>query len=381
MSLATKPSSLHITLALTATAMLAALVGTAAVGARTSQGAPAPAAAAALEFAPTDILTVEAQRLQRALPLTGTLTPRTEARVKAKVAGEILAMSVREGEAVRRGQVLARIDQTEVEARVAARTAELEAARAQLVLAEKNRSTQKALLERNFISRNAFDATDSSFEVAAAKLRAAEAELAMARKSQGDALLVAPFDGVISARHARQGERVSVDAPVVSVVDLARLELEAAVPAAHIARVEIGQPVAFRVDGFGEREFSGRIERISPATVAGTRSINVYAVIDNRDGALRGGLFAQGRLIWDQVDDAIVVPASAVREEAGSTVVYAIEAGTLRRKPVKVMPADAEGRVQIVAGLAGGASIVRSNLGALPDGARARITRPAAVVN
>lgn len=362
--------------------VVATIAAAAGVNARTGTDKPAAASPSPpIVFAATDIARVQASRLQRGLPLTGTLTPRSEARVNARVAGELVMMSVREGQAVKRGQVLARIDQTEVQARVAAREAEVEAARAQLALAQKNRSTQQALLDRNFISRNAFDATQSSYEVAEAKLRAAEAELALAEKSRGDSVLAAPFDGVIAERHARQGERVSVDAPVVTVVDLSRLELEAAVPAAQIARVKVGQPVTLRVEGYDEREFSGRIERISPATVAGTRSINVYAVIENRQGQLRGGMFAQGRLVWDEVDNALLIPATAVREEAGATVVYAIEAGAVRRKPVKVGEADADGRVQVFAGLEPGASIVRINLGALREGAPAHIGAPSTKVN
>jgi len=337
---------------------------------------PAP-----MVFAESDITQVHTSRLQRGLPLTGTLAPRSEARVNARVAGELVMMSVREGQAVKRGQVLARIDQTEVQARVAAREADVEAARAQLVLAQKNRSTQQALLDRNFISRNAFDATQSSHEVAEAKLRAAQAELALAEKSRGDSVLAAPFDGVIAERHARQGERVSVDAPVVTVVDLSRLELEAPVPAAQIARVKVGQAVTLRVEGHDAREFSGRIERISPATAAGTRSINVYAVIENREGTLRGGMFAQGRLVWDEIDNALLIPATAVREEAGATVVYAIEAGAVRRKPVKVSEADAQGQVQVFAGLQPGASIVRINLGTLREGAPAHIGATTTKVN
>lgn len=356
----------------------------AAAGVNARPGAEKPAAEstpAPVVFARSDITQVHTSRLQRGLPLTGTLAPRSEARVNARVAGELVMMSVREGQAVKRGQVLARIDQTEVQARVAAREADVEAARAQLVLAQKNRSTQQALLDRNFISRNAFDATQSSHAVAEAKLRAAEAELALAEKSRGDSVLAAPFDGVISERHARQGERVSVDAPVVTVVDLSRLELEAPVPAAQIARVKVGQAVTLRVEGYDEREFSGRIERISPATVTGTRSINVYAVIDNRQGQLRGGMFAQGRLVWDEVDNALLIPATAVREEAGTTVVYAIEAGVVRRKSVKVSEADADGQVQVFAGLQPGASIVRINLGALREGAQAHLGAPTTKVN
>ena len=346
----------------------------------TLRAKPKPAGPAAtapvLEFTQADLYLVEPRSLERRLPLTGTLMTLTEATVKAKVAGELVEVPVREGQSVVRGQVVAKIDPTEVSARVAARQADVAAAKAQLVWAKKNRGMQKALLEKNFISQNSFDNTQSNYDVAVAKLRAAEADLVVANKGLTDSVLYAPFAGTVAERHAQAGERVPLDAKVVTVVDLSRMELEAAVPATAIGQVKVGQTLQFRVDGFGERVFDGTIERINPATIAGSRSINVYAVIDNRDQSLRKGMFAQGGLTLGRVDAALVIPASAVREEAGTSYVYAIDGGVLKRRAVKTGPADAAGMVQVTDGLSGGDRIVRSNLGALREGATARLAGP-----
>lgn len=361
--------------ALVGAVVVLAVAGFAAMRAKRADGkAAAPAQVA--EFLQSDLTIVEPGALERSLPLTGTLTPFTEATVKAKVAGELVAVPVREGESVKQGQMLARIDLTEVSAKVAAREADVAAAKAQLVWAEKNRNQQKALLEKAFISQSAFDNIQSNYDVAVAKLHAADAELVVARKSQGDAVLVAPFSGIVSARLAQPGERVALDAKVVSIVDLSRLQLEATVPPAAIGEVKIGQTMNFKVEGFGERAFAGRIERINPAANAGSRSISVYAVIENADGLLRAGMFAQGALTLARMDNALAVPASAVREEIGQTFVYAIDNGLLKRRNVKVGAADAEGRVQVLEGLAAGDRIVRANLGSLREGAQARLAGP-----
>jgi RND family efflux transporter MFP subunit len=365
-----------VKIALIAAVFVLAAGGYAAVRGKRAEQKPAAAAPAA-EFLQSDLIIVEPGALERVLPLTGSLMPLTEATVKAKVAGELVAVTVREGESVKQGQMLARIDLTEVGARVAAREADVAAAKAQLVWAEKNRSQQKALLDKSFISQSAFDNIQSNYDVAAAKLHAADAELVVARKSQGDAVLVAPFAGIVSLRHAQPGERVSLDAKVVSIVDLSRLQLEASVPPAAIGQVKVGQAMNFRVEGFGEREFAGRIERINPAATAGSRSISVYAVIDNGEGLLRGGMFAQGALTLSRVDQALALPASAVREEVGQTYVYAIVDGVVKRKNVKVGEPDAAGRVQVFDGLAAGDRIVRVNLGSLREGLAARLSGPA----
>jgi RND family efflux transporter MFP subunit len=334
------------------------------------------ASQAVIEFTTQDLYIVEPRTLERTLPLTGSLMPFNEATMKAKVAGELVAVPVREGEPVKQGQVLARIDQTEVQARVAARRADVSAARAQLDWAAKNRTTQRALLDKGFIAQTAFDNVQSNYDVAIARLRAADAELVVAQKALGDSVLVAPFDGIVSLRHAQAGERVALDAKVVTVVDLSRLQLEAAVPATEIGRLRVGQPVAFRVDGFGEQSFAGRIDRINPATVSGSRSINVYAVIDNPQGVLRAGLFAQGAVSLERIEGALVVPASAVREELGRNTVYGLVDGAVRRRAVTIGPADAADRVQVLEGLAPGDRIVRANLGTLREGTAARLAGP-----
>jgi membrane fusion protein (multidrug efflux system) len=366
--------TLKIAVALGAITVLAA-AGLAAVRGKRAEQKPAAAVPVA-EFLQDDLFIVEPRSLDRVLPLTGSLAPLTEATVKAKVAGELVAVTVREGESVKQGQVLARIDLTEVQAKVAAREADVAAAKAQLVWAEKNRNQQRALLDKSFISQSAFDNIQSNYDVAVAKLHAGDAELVVARKSLGDAVLVAPFSGIVSLRHAQPGERVALDAKVVSIVDLSRLQLEASVPPAAIGQVRVGQAVHFHVEGFGEREFAGRIERINPAATAGSRSISVYAAIDNRDGLLRGGMFAQGALTLSRVDNALAVPASAVREEIGQTFVYAIDGGIVRRKNVKVGPPDIAGQVQVLDGLAAGDRIVRVNLGSLREGVAARLSGP-----
>ena len=363
---------------------LVAVAGIVGIGALRNRGAEAKAVAApktaVLEFVPEDLHSVRQGSLKRTLPVTGTLMALTAATLKAKVAGELVEVTVREGQSVQKGQMLARIDQTEVQAKVAARSADAEAARAQLQLAEKNRLTQKALLDKNFISQNAFDTTQSGYDVAVARLRAAEADLLSARKTLVDSTLVSPFSGIVSERHVQPGERVPLDAKIISIVDLSVLTLEAAVPASTIAQIKVGQPVALRVDGFGDRLFGGRIDRINPATAAGSRSISVYAVIENKDTLLRGGLFAQGDLILEKIENAVVVPAAAVREEIGQTFVYAIDAGILRKKPVKVGPSDANGMVQVLSGLAPGDLVVKTNLGQMRDGspAQARLRATAA---
>ena len=348
--------------------------GAAFVLAESRSAPPAQPSASALEFSAADIATVERRDVRQLISITGTLSPRNQTTVKAKVAGELREMLAREGESVKRGQMIARLDATEPQARLDEKVADLEGGRAQLGLAQKNRATQLALLERKFISQNAFDSTQSNLQVSEARIKALEAQVAIARKALEDTVVRAPMTGIIAQRLAQPGEKIAVDGKLYTLVDLDELEVEAAVPATDIGSVRVGQEVAFRVEGYEDRLFSGRIARISPATQPGTRSILVYAVLPNRDGALKAGVFAKGQLTVSKRSDALVAPVTAIREATGQAFVWRVDGGRLARAPVQLgLKSEADGVVEIVAGIAAGARIVRADLGALRDGAEVKI--------
>lgn len=332
------------------------------------------AAAPIIEFAASDLVEPQTRELRVAISITGTLAPRNWTTVKAKVSGELKTILVREGESVKPGQVLARIDTQDAQARVDEKVADLEGGRAQLALAQKNRANSLALLQQKFISQNAFDSVQSSYQVSDSRLKALEAQLALARKALADTVVTAPQAGIISQRHAQAGEKLPIDGKILTLVDLDEMEVEAAVPAGDIPSIRVGQEVSFHVEGFGERDFIGRIDRINPATQTGSRSILVYAMLPNRDGALRGGMFARGSVTLSRVAQALVVPITAVQVAAGKAQVFAIVGGRLELRPVKLgLRNEDQGLVQILAGLDPQARIVRANLGTLKPGTQVKV--------
>ncbi|MDK9701633.1 MAG: efflux RND transporter periplasmic adaptor subunit [Sulfuritalea sp.] len=333
---------------------------------------PPPAATAALEFSAADLVNAELRPMAPTVQLSGTLRPWREATVKAKVAGELQALGVREGDAVKQGQVIGRIDAADYRARLAGSEADVAAAQAALIVAEKNQTTQESLLAKNFISRNAYDTTSGNRDAAKARFDAARAAAEVARKALADTTLAAPIDGIVSARIVQAGERVPVDGRIVTVADITRLELAASVAAGDAARLAPGAEIAIAVEGLGDLRIAGRIERINPAAAPGTRSIELYALIDNREGRLRGGLFAQGHVTAGAAQEHVAVPASALREEGGAQVLYVLAGDKLQRRQVKTAIAQA-GWVAVTAGLAAGERVVRHNLGPLKDNSAARV--------
>lgn len=359
---------------LAAASLSAAVVATVLATHDNSVASAQPASAPLIEFSAGDLVEPQTRELRLAISITGTLAPRNWTTVKAKVAGELKTILVREGESVKSGQVLARIDPQDAQARLDEKIADLEAGRAQLALADKNRANNLALLKQNFISQNAFDSVSSNYQVSDARLKAIEAQVALARKALADTVVTAPQAGTVSQRHAQAGEKLPIDGKILTLVDLTEMEVEAAVPASDIPRLRVGQEVSFHVEGFGHRDFIGRIDRINPATQAGSRSILIYAMLPNRDGTLKGGMFARGSVTLSRVAQALVVPISAVQEASGKAQVYAIVGGRLELRPVRLGVRDEdEGLVQILEGLDAQSQIVRANLGTLKPGTQVKV--------
>ncbi|MFO1322603.1 MAG: efflux RND transporter periplasmic adaptor subunit [Burkholderiales bacterium] len=365
-----------VVLALIALVAVGALGGTVGVRAykKSQEGKDGDKAPVTLEFAPADVAVVETKSLARWLPVSGTMQPVHQATVKAKVSGDVRQITVREGDAVQAGQMLVRVDTADLDAKLIERQGQLESARAQLALAEKNLSTNQKLLNQKFISQNAFDSSESTLNVTKGSVMSAEAQVRLAQNALKDSVATAPLSGIVAKRHVQPGEKVAFDTPLVTVVDLKEIELQAMVPAIDIPELKPGMAVDLAVDGFGDRRFTGRIERINPATEPGTRAILVFVGIPNPNGELRGGMFATGRVALAAGAPVTSLPAGAVRTELGQTFVWAIEDGKLVKRMVVVGRRDEEGnRVEIKTALPPTLKVLAARFENLKEGAPALV--------
>ena len=364
--------------------LLAAGVGATVLKKHAEPGAAATPAsgalpAATLEFLASDVAQAKPHDLRQTLPLSGSLRAVNQAAVKAKVAGEVREVLVREGELVSAGQVLVKMDNSEFQARLDQTKGTLQAARGQLEIATKARDNNKALLAKGFISQNAFDNAARQYEIALANVESAKGGLDVAQKSLGDTVIRAPIAGLISNRTIQPGEKVSADYHFLDVIDLRQMELEAAVPTTDIMHVALGQEVQVKVEGLSA-PLIGKVVRINPATQSGSRSILVYIHVDNPQGALRVGMFGEAQLTLAKKAGVLTVPQSAIQDGAGSPFVYAIENQQLARKAVTlgIKGNDGDGAaVEIISGLNSGAQIVKSNLGNLRSGTQVRFAKAA----
>jgi RND family efflux transporter MFP subunit len=332
------------------------------------------AAQPVVELAASDVVRAEQRELQRGLPVSGSLKAVNSAIVKARVAGELQGLTLREGDAVQAGQVVARVDATEGRARLRQAQDQAEAAKAQIDISERQYNNNKALVDQGFISRSALDTSANNLSAARSNHQAALAAVDLARKSVEDTVLRAPISGVVAQRLAQPGERISIDGRVIEIVDLSRLELEATLGAADSVEVRVGQEAVLQVEG-SPRPVAARVARINPTAQAGSRSVLAYLALADTTG-LRQGLFAQGTLAVGR-SSALAVPLSAVRTDKPSPYVQVVENDKVAHKAVQPgARGEAERETWVaVDGLTAGAAVIRGHVGPLREGTLVKFTK------
>lgn len=320
-----------------------------------------------------DLVQVKTLELVQGLSVSGTLKAVNTAFVKARVAGELQALTVREGDSVSAGQIIARVDATEYQARVRQAHQQAEAARAQVDIARRNFENNRSLVEQGFISKTGLASSVASLAAAEASYRAAQAGAEIAGKSLDDTVLRAPIAGLVAQRLAQPGERVGIDARIVEIVDLSRLELEASLSAAESLELRLGQNAVLQIEG-ATQPIAARLVRINPSAVTGSRSVLVYLAIDAAPG-LRQGLFAQGTLGTTRVR-TLAVPLSAVRTDKPQPYVQLVSQQQVVHQSVELgARGELDGQTMVgIKGVAESATLVAGTVGTLRDGSAVKLT-------
>ena len=340
-----------------------------------------PVSAPALELSDADLVTVQRTELVRSLDVSGSLKAVNSAVVKARVAAEVRQVAVREGEAVSRGQVLVQMEATELDWKLRQAEQSAAAARAQLDIARRALQNNRALVAQGFISATALDNSAASEATAQANLQASLAAVELARKARADAVLTAPISGIVSQRLVEPGERAGVDARLLEIVDLSRIELEAGVPAEDVGALRIGAPAALRVDGIAE-PIAAHVARINPSAQPGSRAVMVYFAVDGHP-ALRQGLFARGRVELER-RAVLAVPASAIRTDEARPYVLVVDGERIVRRLVEPgLTGEVAGRTmrEVEPGLPEGARLLAGEIGAVSEGTPVRLSRVAAAAS
>ena len=376
--------------------------------------------AANAEPAAVEVTTAAAIKrdLPRFFEATGSLAGDQQTDVAPQTSGKVVAVGVDIGSYVRRGQMLVRLDDAELKLHVAQASAQVEqakaavrqaeekiglrsgqafdpnrvadvaAAKVTLELAEKNLTRAEKLIESGDVSRSFYDEQRArrdqlreQYEVALAQARQnyagvdvartnvanAQAQLALAQKNLQYAVIPAPIDGYVSERVADLGEYVSPQQKVVTIVRTNPLRIRIDVPEQSIPEVKVGQSVSISTSAWPDKNFSGRVARIAPNVSATSRTLTVEAEIENSNNALKPGQFATVRILQDRAEPAVLIPARAVRNEAGVNRVYVIKNGHAEQRLVQTGQTEGD-LIEVKNGVAADEQVATSNLENLSDG-------------
>ena len=321
-----------------------------------------------LLVSPEDVLTVQSNALASGPVITGSVQPERKADLRAEVSAVVLQVLKENGEPVKRGDVLVKLDETSI--RDTLMSAEASARAADQAFEQSTRALErlKTLRASGMTSAQALDDAEVRRNTAQSEVSAARARLATARQQVGRTVVRAPFDGIVSDRKVSAGDTAAIGKELLKVIDPTSMRFEGRVSADKIAAVKVGQPVMFRVNGYGEQQFSGIVKRIDPSANDVTRQVEVLVGFNGGKQPSVAGLYAEGR-VDAEVSDALTLPESAMVKAGDKTYAWKLKGNALARADLTVGTRDPRtGDFEIKGGLAAGDAVLRHPNASLKDG-------------
>lgn len=313
-------------------------------------------------------VTLAERPMPQYLTLTGSLQGDQESEVAADVMGRVVETLVDRGSAVKKGDILARVDSRGATLSASAATAQAALTARKLDLAKRECDRAEKLFKEGAITQAEYDQKTAQCSIDQFSAQAATAQEALAAKSVADSVIRAPFDGIVGERYVSVGQYVQASTRVVSLFASDPMRLSLTVPEQYVPSLKVGMPVTFRVSAFGERDFEGTVKFVSPNVRVVSRDLVIEAVAKNPDGALRPGMFATARLQVGE-EKQVVAPVDALKVEDGVARVFAVEGGEISERVVQVGEKK-DGQVALVQGARAGDALVVRPGAEVKDGAK-----------
>lgn len=317
---------------------------------------------------------VELRPVERSLLFVGELQAEAEAVVKAEVRGKVLEIYKNLGDAVIKGELIARLDSEEYKISDEQATQALKEAQSKYELARLNRDRADGLFKKGLISERESDEARESLNGLEATVKERQAALKMATKRLRDTYIVAPFSGVIKERSVNIGDYVDDKSAVASVVALSPLKLKASVPERAAGAVSKGMKVFVKVEAYPGKVFEGSIVRVSPSLDPKTRTLPIEAAFSNKDGMLKPGFFAKGKVVIKGDDKGVFITESSLISLAGVKKVFVIENEIASERVVKVGE-RVDNALEITEGVREGEVIATSALNKLSTGIKVEVKK------
>lgn len=288
---------------------------------------------------------------------TGTLLANEDIELRSEISGKIVDLKLKEGKQVREGEVLVKINDSELQAR-------LRQATYRLSLAELREQRQQQLLERGGISQEEYDATVNELNVLRAEKTLIEAQI---EKTQ----IIAPFDGVVGLRYVSEGSYISPTTNVATLQSIDPIKIEFSIPERYAGQIETGDKVLFNVQG-STSDYEAEVYAIEPRIDRQTRTLKMRAMADNQDGKLLPGSFANLELILEEIENALFVPTIAVRPVLNGQKVFLLKNGVVQEQQVET-GIRTEKEIQVTSGVSVGDTVLTTGLLQVRNGMPVRV--------
>jgi membrane fusion protein (multidrug efflux system) len=348
--------------------LLSLVLGACGKGPETGAKAAVTVAAAPLLLASEDLHTVRNTALASGPSITGSVQPERRADLRAELPAIVLAVLKENGDAVRRGDLLVRLDDTAIRDSLASAEAASRAAGQAFEQAGRQFERMKTLRGSGMTSVQALDDAEGRRNAAQSDLEAAKARVVVARQQMQRTEVRAPFDGVVSDRKVSAGDTAQIGKELLKVIDPGSMRFEAMISADDVGAVRPGQPVHFRVNGYGNQEFAGKVRRVNPAANITTRQVEVLVDFVGEKQPKLAGLYAEGRLETES-KTSLTIPATAVLRDGDKTSVFRVKNNKLQKLPLAVAERDSRsGDYVVAAGLEEGDQVIRHASATLKDG-------------
>jgi RND family efflux transporter MFP subunit len=329
-----------------------------------------------LTIAPEDLLTVQSNALASGPVITGSVQPERKADLRAEVSAVVLQVLKENGETVKRGDVLVRLDETAIRDSLSSAEASARAATQALEQAERQLERLKTLRASGMTSAQALDDAEVRRNSAQSEVAAARTRAVQARQQLQRTLVRAPFDGIVSERKVSAGDTAAVGKELLKVIDPTSMRFEGRVSTDRISSVKIGQPVSFRINGYGEQEFQGVVKRIDPAANDVTRQVAVLVGFANGNQPKVSGLYGEGRIDSD-TKAALMLPEGALVKAGDKAYTWRLKDKTLTKADLVVGLRDPRtGNYEVKSGLAAGDLVMRNPSSSFKDGQKVEMALP-----
>ncbi|SFV01908.1 efflux RND transporter periplasmic adaptor subunit [Pseudoduganella namucuonensis] len=346
--------------------------------AKTAEGKKAPDS---LLVSAEDLVTVRSNAVASGPVITGSVQPERKADLRAEVSAIVLQVLKENGEAVRKGDLLVRLDDTSIRDSVNSADEATRASGQSLEQATRMLERQKTLRASGMTSAQALEDAEIRRNNAQSDLAAAKSRAATARQQLHRTEVRAPFDGVVSERKVSNGDTAQIGKELIKVIDPTSMRFEGLVSADKIGVVKVGQPVAFRINGYPGQSFTGKVKRVDPAANAITRQVEVLVEFADKAQPRVAGLYAEGR-VESESNAILMVPDSALVRNGDNSYAWRVKDKVLAKAPITVGSRDERsGNWEVTAGLASGDVVLRTQGSNLKDGQKIEMAAPKAVAS